>query len=194
LPTRHIDVILTSSRDASKRTRRFLRELSYVVPNSIRVNRGRTSLSEVFDKARSLNASKVILVSTIKGNPSLILVFGTDKRLLHVLRIKGVTLSYDLRGEDSVTDLANAYTRGATFCIKESDCPFVTELLINLNYSLMDECDVYSFAKREDDICVLTFRNREGKLIPPIIRFCYDQSNDTIQRKWIEVIDKVVNG
>jgi len=114
--------------------------------------------------------------------------------LFHVLRIKGVTLSYDLRGEDNVADLTNAYTRGATFCIKESDCPFVTELLVNLNYSLMDECDVYSFAKRDDDICVLTFRNREGKLIPPIIRFCYDQSNDTIQRKWIELIDKVVNG
>lgn len=158
------------------------------------MNRGRTSLSEVFNKARSLNASKVILVTTIKGNPSLILVFGTDKRLLHVLRIKGVTLSYDLRGEDNVADLTNAYARGATFCIKESDCPFVTELLVNLNYSLMDECDVYSFAKREDGICVLTFRNREGKLIPPIIRFCYDQSNDTIQRKWIELIDKVVNG
>jgi hypothetical protein len=158
------------------------------------VNRGRTSLSEVFNKARSLNASKVILVATIKGNPSLILVFGTDKRLLHVLRIKGVTLSYDLRGEDNVADLTNAYARGVTFCIKESDCPFVTELLMNLNYSLMDECNVYSFAKREDDICVLTFRNREGKLIPPIIRFYYDQSNDTIQRKWIELIDKVVNG
>ena len=194
MPTRRIDAILTSSRDASKRTRRFLRELSYVIPKSIRVNRGRTSLSEVFDKARSLNASKVLLVASIKGNPSLILVFGTDKRLLHVLRIKGVTLSHDLRGKDNVADLTNAYAGGTTFCIKESDCPFVTELLINLNYSLMDECDVYSFAKREDDICVLTFRNREGKLIPPIIRFHYDQSNDTIQRKWIELIDKVVNG
>jgi len=194
LPTRRIDVILTSSRDASKRTRRFLRELSYVIPNSIRVNRGRTPLSEVFNRARSLNASKVVLVATIKGNPSLILVFGTDKRLLHALRIKGFTLSYDLGGKDNIADLTNAYARGATFCIKESDCPFVAELLINLNYSLMDECDVYSFAKREDNICVLTFRNREGKLIPPIIRFYYDQSNDTIQRKWIELIDKVVNG
>lgn len=47
-------IVLTSSRDASIRMRQFLNELELVIPNAVKVNRGKSSIIEIAGKALSL--------------------------------------------------------------------------------------------------------------------------------------------
>ncbi|WP_243666398.1 hypothetical protein [Vulcanisaeta sp. JCM 16159] len=44
-------IALTSSRDAGIRMRQFLNELELVIPNAVKVNRGKLSIIEVASKA-----------------------------------------------------------------------------------------------------------------------------------------------
>jgi rRNA maturation protein Rpf1 len=155
----------------------------------MRINRGRSSLDFVFKKARSLGAKKLVLVYTWKGNPSLLFVSNVaNYQLLSYARIKGVKLSYDMKRTVPETRPSGA------FCVKSSDCPYVTDLLLNLGYSLLEDCDVNAVAEKKEDFCELTFLDRNSKIIPPVIKLAHDQGDGEIQRKWIGLITSVVEG
>ncbi len=63
-------ILLTTSRKPSRRTRRFCRELSSVIPHSLCVNRGKASVRTIADRAVADGFSRVIFVLETKGNPS----------------------------------------------------------------------------------------------------------------------------
>ncbi len=64
-------ILITTSRRPSRRTRRFCRELSAVLPHSFYVNRGKASLRTVVERAFVDGYSRVLIVGETKGNPSL---------------------------------------------------------------------------------------------------------------------------
>ncbi|MGC9105754.1 MAG: hypothetical protein ACP5HQ_04955 [Thermoprotei archaeon] len=131
----------------------------------------------------------MVLVYTWKGNPSLLFVSNvTNYQLLSYAKIKGVKLSYDM-GRTVPKNRP-----GGAFCVKSSDCPYVTDLLLNLGYSLLEDCDVNALAKRKEDFCELTFLDKGSEIIPPVIRLAYDQGDGEIQRKWIGLIANVIEG
>lgn len=55
-------MLLTTSRRPTVNVRTLCKDLSYVFPNIVRVNRGKLSLEEVAEKAMEFNAEKLIIV------------------------------------------------------------------------------------------------------------------------------------
>lgn len=73
-------VLLTTSRRPTKDLRTFCRDLSYVLPNVLRVNRGKLSLEGVAEKAAELNAGKAVIVDRWKGVPGKIQLFRVGEK------------------------------------------------------------------------------------------------------------------
>ncbi len=68
-------ILVTTSHRPSQRARSLAKELAQVLPGGVRVNRGKRSLQDLYYDARSVGASRVLVVATRKGNPGLILVY-----------------------------------------------------------------------------------------------------------------------
>lgn len=60
-------VLLTTSREPTHSIRTLCRELSFTLPNVIRINRGKLGFDGILEKALELGAGKVVLISRWKG-------------------------------------------------------------------------------------------------------------------------------
>ncbi len=92
-------LLITTSREPSKRTRSFVKDLSVVLPHSVRVNRGKATYTELATRATSLGAYGVLIVLEKSGNPSSLLYAeprGADLEVLFLLKLSGVTLMREL--------------------------------------------------------------------------------------------------
>lgn len=65
-------LLLTTSRNPSSRGRHLLKELLYVLPNSVKINRGHLNIEQIFANAKQKNCSRVLIVSSHHGNPNII--------------------------------------------------------------------------------------------------------------------------
>ncbi len=93
-------IVLTSSRNASTRMRQFLNELELVIPNAIKVNRGKSSIIEIAGKALGLGANKILYIGSRGGNPSFMRFLrvreGVIELMPYLIRIFGVKLLIDM--------------------------------------------------------------------------------------------------
>jgi len=55
-------VLVTTSREPTDKIRTFCNDIAHVMPNVIRVNRGKLSLDEIAEKALELNVDRVVIV------------------------------------------------------------------------------------------------------------------------------------
>jgi len=78
-------MLVTTSRNPSRKTRRFARVLSHIF-GWIYVTRGKMSIEDLFWMAEKRNTSMGI-VSEIKGNPAFIHFFNHDGRFISGLKI-----------------------------------------------------------------------------------------------------------
>jgi U3 small nucleolar ribonucleoprotein protein IMP4 len=88
-------LLVTTSREPSRRTRSFVKDLVLAIPHAVRVNRGKATYSELAVRATSLGAYGVLIVLERKGNPSALLYAepeGLQLRKLFLLKISGVSL------------------------------------------------------------------------------------------------------
>ena len=93
-------LIITTSRHTNPRVRSFVKELANSLGNSIKVNRGKMDVSDLHLYARSLNASRVIIVGRgAYGNPGRITFLDTTREEPRyyplILRLSGVSLGRD---------------------------------------------------------------------------------------------------
>ncbi len=63
-------LIITTSREPSRRTRSFVNDLVKVVPNSIRFNRGKATYEDLATIAKRYSSRGVLMILEKKGNPS----------------------------------------------------------------------------------------------------------------------------
>ncbi|MEM0014061.1 MAG: hypothetical protein QXS42_07345 [Zestosphaera sp.] len=63
-------LIITTSREPSRRTRSFVNDLVRVVPNSLRFNRGKATYKDLALLVKRQNSRGVLMVMERKGNPS----------------------------------------------------------------------------------------------------------------------------
>lgn len=95
-----MNVVLTTSRDASVKLRQFINELELAIPNAIKVNRGRSSLVDLATTALNLNANYIILFNSFHGNPSSMVIYRVKEdsliRLPYVITLRGVKLLKDM--------------------------------------------------------------------------------------------------
>ncbi|MEM3788943.1 MAG: hypothetical protein QXN95_03645, partial [Candidatus Bathyarchaeia archaeon] len=74
-------ILLTTSRRPTKGIRTFCKDLSRMLPNILRINRGKLSLEGVAAKALELDAEKVVIVDRWKGGPGKIELYHVDGKL-----------------------------------------------------------------------------------------------------------------
>lgn len=94
-------LIVTTTRHTNPRIRSFVKELAISLGNSIRANRGKRGLLALHLYARSLNASRVVIVGRgLYGNPGRITFLDTTHERPRyyplVLRLSGVSLARDM--------------------------------------------------------------------------------------------------
>ena len=88
-------LIITTSREPSRRTRSFLKDLVQTIPASIKFNRGKATLQDLASIARRRGAYGVLIVLERKANPSALLYTeptpeGLERKVL--LKIWSVSL------------------------------------------------------------------------------------------------------
>jgi len=71
-------LVITTSRRPTQRIREFCRDLQRVIPNSIRMNRGKLSMDGLRAKASELGADSVLIVEREKGGPGRITLMKSD--------------------------------------------------------------------------------------------------------------------
>jgi rRNA maturation protein Rpf1 len=60
-------ILLTTSRRPTRAMRTFCHDLKRVIPNTVRINRGKASLESLAEKAIGLNANRIIVVDRWHG-------------------------------------------------------------------------------------------------------------------------------
>jgi len=82
--------------------RTFCRDLARSIPNVIRINRGKLSLTGVAEKALENNANRVMIVDRWKGGPGKIRLFRVDSEGLRavapLIYVKGVRFQRTFEG------------------------------------------------------------------------------------------------
>jgi len=68
-------ILLTTSRSPTPKIRTFCNDLTRVIPNVMRVNRGKMSMNEVAEKAIEYGADRVVIVDRWQGGPGKIEFF-----------------------------------------------------------------------------------------------------------------------
>jgi hypothetical protein len=94
-------ILLTTSRRPTQGIRTFCKDLSYTIPNIVRINRGKLSLEGIAAKALELNAEKVVIVDRWKGGPGKIELYKFDGKELHpippLIYLRGVKFRREFR-------------------------------------------------------------------------------------------------
>lgn len=166
--THRINVLITSSRDASSRLRNFLNDLECVIPYSIKRNRGRSSIEDVLFYCRKLNCRFILYVDSDKGNPRRILLYDAiQNKIRYEIKIKGVSTLSDFRIERKKID---------KICIRNIECKEFIPFLIDLNLFNISSCDNFIDIVKKEEICEIKFVNKFEKPVGPIIR-TYDFNN-----------------
>lgn len=90
-------LIITTSREPSRRSRSFIKDLARVIPNSLKLNRGKATYEDLARIAINKNAYGVLMTLEMKGNPSALSFWSLNrdsntlvKRIL--IQIKSVKL------------------------------------------------------------------------------------------------------
>ena len=89
-------ILVTTSRRPPPRTRSLVKDIVDVIPRSVRLTRGHMSMEELWVKARTLGLERVMVVSSRRGNPSLIRIYSVGALGLEnivSLRLLGVSLA-----------------------------------------------------------------------------------------------------
>jgi len=96
-----MSLIITTSREPSRRTRSFVKDLITTIPNTVRVNRGKSTLSDLRNVMISHRARGVLIIYERRGNPSALTYFtdvnGKLTRVL-LLKITSIKLSREISG------------------------------------------------------------------------------------------------
>jgi len=93
-------LLITTSRRPSRRTRSFIRDLYHVIPGAKRVNRGKKSAEDLKKLAIGEGLKRVLIVGTLKGNPSTLTFLSTlpteVQYLPLMIWLNGVTLRREM--------------------------------------------------------------------------------------------------
>lgn len=80
-------ILITSSHRPTRNTRRFIKALSKVVPNAVKVNRGKQTFKLLALQAIDINADKILVVRNRKGNPGFIDVYKVAVASMELVKI-----------------------------------------------------------------------------------------------------------
>jgi len=169
-------IIVTTSHRPSPRTRTFVKELSSVLPFSVKLNRGKKTLTDLLIDALTINANRLIVVHEKKGNPSALKVYVIeDKKLKEYTTFKlvGVALWRELT---NVSRVYNPESIAVEF-LEEELAELVEKITFSFNAKILydenlkKEFDVIVSLKPRNNIVLLLFINPSvNKIVGPILK------------------------
>ncbi|UCH01831.1 MAG: hypothetical protein JSV20_08345 [Candidatus Bathyarchaeota archaeon] len=88
-------ILITTSRRPTRKMRTLTKDLNRVIPESIRMNRGKLNIQGVAEKAIEYKADRVLIIERYKGGPGRILFYAIiaeklKKLLASALHLKGI--------------------------------------------------------------------------------------------------------
>jgi len=96
-------ILITTSRDPTRRIRTLCNDLTCSIPNAVRVNRGKMNLEGIAEKAIELDANEVIIINRWKGGPGKIELFQASSEGLTpgppLLYVRGVRLRREFKAK-----------------------------------------------------------------------------------------------
>lgn len=162
LHTHHIKLIFTTSRDAGNRVRSIENYFSLIFPDSIKLNRGKSSLEAVMRTSQRLGANFLCLIESKMGNPSALKLFSLDNfELKYFFDIVGISLLSDRKERSPRYNY-----RGVCIDTVENECERVKWLMIDMGASILcNDASVKVKIYKKDDRCILRFNESESKTI-----------------------------
>ncbi len=169
-------IIITTSHKPSPRTRTFAKELSSVLPNSIKLNRGKKTLTDLLIDALSIRANRAIIIYEKKGNPSALKIYSIeDKKLKEyvTLEIAGIALWRELTGVSRVYNPESI----AIECFEDKLAELAEKIAIGFNAKILYNekmktgFDVIISLKPRGNTVLLLFINPSiNKIVGPILK------------------------
>jgi len=170
-------ILITTSHKPSQRTRSFIKDLHLILPFSIRITRGKKTLSELGIIAHVNNKQYLFIIGEKKGNPATIRIYSLDKTSYYP-RLKDVAL-ITLRGVKltrEIPDASRAYNPSKIWvdyekCVEERCFKIVD--LINMIYSNQldrSKYDILYTLEDVGDITVFKPLNRLNKICGPVLK------------------------
>lgn len=93
-------ILLTTSREPTAKIRTFCNDFARMIPNVVRVNRGKMGNDEIAEKALEQDAEKVVIVDRWHGGPGIIRFFKAEESGLvsipPVVHVSGIKLIREL--------------------------------------------------------------------------------------------------
>ncbi|TFF88672.1 MAG: hypothetical protein EU549_02590 [Promethearchaeota archaeon] len=190
-------ILITTSRNPNPRTRRLCNSLSGLIPDSTRINRGRSGIKDLILQANKYNSDLILIIDSMRGNPSRIrfLMINGIKAKFHPLEIyidsiilsaqqsrkKFVNKNYQLIIASSQRQ-ENLEKLGITLGeILKTEFRIINEFNKDINYIKMKQNDILEntivlyLTERKKKINIVFFDSMQEKIGPEIIVKDYKQ-------------------
>ncbi|BEP18480.1 hypothetical protein PYJP_18320 [Pyrofollis japonicus] len=69
------DIVVTTSHRPSQRVRSFVKDLVAVLPNAVKISRGKATIQELYYEVVARGAKRLVIVTTWKGNPGSLKIY-----------------------------------------------------------------------------------------------------------------------
>ncbi len=169
-------LIITTSREPSRRTRSFVNELVKVVPQSLKLVRGKLTLQDLASKSVVKRAYGVLIVFQKKANPSALVYHEINEAILRrkfLLRIKGIKLRREIPNSQAPLNIRrlviNPVNLEATGILLELVSAFIEIFRPELTSSCNKE-DVELYLGGENEVTVNFICCGTGKVCGPQIK------------------------
>jgi len=163
-------ILITTSRRTNQRTRRLAKELSWVIPFSIKINRGHMSLDDLRRLMYVKGFSKLIIITSRRGNPYIInFLYPSLKKFEYflTLEIVGLKLQVDSKTHTILNEMQLRYI-GGDKRIFEKLKTFIGEYL----YDPLRKNGIkgYLSIREGEGHTILQFENMDGEPIYPLLK------------------------
>ncbi|AEM39787.1 Brix domain protein [Pyrolobus fumarii 1A] len=101
-------IIVTTSHRPTQRVRSFAKDLASVLPEAVKINRGKATLQDLYYEAYNYGAERVVIIGVKKGNPGVIRVYKPGAlpeeglQLMATISLRGVRLRRETPGAQRI--------------------------------------------------------------------------------------------
>ncbi len=178
-------IIVTTSHRPSQRARSFAKDLASVLPNAIRINRGKMTLTDLYYEAYTRGAERVVIIGLKKGNPAILRVYRLGAlpeeglQQLATITLAGVKLRRETPGSQRIfgthslaIDARNVHSEEAARVVDVIAKSFLAKILVgNIDEELLEKFDVIaSVRETKENLEVVFMCPHTGRVCGPTLR------------------------
>lgn len=167
-------ILITTSHKPSPRLRSFVKDLSAILPRSVKVNRGKKTMEEICLEAYSRGLKYVAVASERRGNPGRIDIYELGEggratpRKLATLVLKGVRLS---REDPEAIRLYNPASVSIDYagCLS-NECFGLADIFLAIFGGILKERGDVVIVLEDSGYLTVSFKSPHGRRAGPTLR------------------------